>query len=387
VSLKIFHITGNTAYGGTTFYSKSLVEKAIQDGCEVHYETSQAEVVEEYKDLPAKIVSIPELDRPLHPIKDFITIFKLYRYIKKEKFDIVHSHTSKGGFVGRIAARLAGAKAVVHTVQGFAFHEHSGILATFFYKTLEQFAGLFCNAMIFVNTHDLDFAIEKNIIPKEKTNLIYNGVAPKKVQVSEEERQVARQQIREEFALPQDAFIVGSIARLSPQKGISYLIDAIPPLFAKYENLYFLVVGTGILEKELHEQAKKLNIGERLIFAGYRTDNTRLLNSLDVYILPSLWEGFSLSLLEAMAVELPIVTTSIKGNREAINSSCGISISPKSPKEIETAIAKYLDDPTFRKNMAASAKQKFMEEHTPEHMLQQTDELYNRLLKRKKHLV
>ena len=380
MALKILHITGNTAYGGTTFYSKSLVEKAIQDGCEVHYETSQPEVIEEYKDVAAKIVSIPELDRPLHPIKDFITIFKLYRYIKKEKFDIVHSHTSKGGFVGRISARLGGAKAVVHTVQGFAFHEHSGKLVTPFYTILERFAGWFCDTIIFVNTHDPEMATKKRIIPKEKSVLIYNGIAPEKVQVSEEKRQEARAYIRKEFKLPEDAFIVGSIARLSPQKGITYLIEAIPDLIAKYDNLWFLIVGTGVLEEELHQKAKALNIEHRVMFAGYRTDNTRLLNALDVYILPSLWEGFSLSLLEAMAVKLPIVTTSIKGNREAINKDCGIVIPPKSPEAITEAISKYMDDPIFRNSMAARAKEKYHHEHTPEYMLQQTEALYNRLL-------
>ena len=142
----------------------------------------------------------------------------------------MHSHTSKGGFVGRIAAKLANTKTIIHSVQGFAFHEHSGRLATLFYIILERFAGLFCDKMIFVNSHDQDTAISKKIVPKDKTILIYNGVAPEKVQLNAQEVNKARDFIREEFALPKDAFMVGAIARLSPQKGITYLIEAIPDL-------------------------------------------------------------------------------------------------------------------------------------------------------------
>lgn len=380
--IDLLHITGNTAYGGTTFYTKSLTERALKEGYSVHYETSQAEVINEYLSIDAKIVSIKEMVRPVSPIKDFITTIKLYQYIKKNNIDIVHTHTSKGGFVGRLAAGLAGVRTVVHSVQGFAFHEHSGRLSTAFYVLLERFVARFCDKIIFVNSHDKEVAISKKIIKTEKAVLIYNGIAPQKVQLSSDEILKARRDIRNEFDLPSDALIVGAIARLSPQKGIEYLIESIPNLIEKHQNLYFLIVGTGALERKLKNRVADLNINNNVIFTGYRSDNTILLNSLDIYVLPSLWEGFSLSLLEAMAVGLPIITTNIKGNKEAVDNECGIVVSPKSSTELEEALDKYISNSSFRYNMAAKAKDKFMKNHTHEFMLDQTFALYKKLIEK-----
>ncbi len=376
---KILFVTASTAYGGQTFYNKSLVKHAIDQGWDVTFETGDKDVIEEYANLDVTIYTLPEIGRPINPIKDVTSLWKMYKYIKEQKFDIVHTHTSKGGFIGRIAASWAKVPVVLHSVQGFAFHEFSPKTETFIFSTLEKIAAKYCDGVIFVNDYDYELALNKKLITKDKAYLINNGVAPEKVQLSSEDQKKARQGFEKEFEIPSNAKVIGAIARLYEQKGIEYLIKAIPKIIKGHEDVYFFIAGDGPLKDDFEKLIDELNIRHRVFLPGYRKDNTNLLNAFDYYILPSLWEGFSLSLLEAMAVKLPVIATDIKGNREIVTEGTGLLIPGKSVEAIEEAITKLLENPKQARILAEKGQEKYLREHTVDKMLFKTFSVYKKI--------
>jgi glycosyltransferase involved in cell wall biosynthesis len=368
---KILYITANTAFGGVTFYTKSLVEEALRLDWDVTYETGQAKVKEEliYKKL--KFKNFKYLDRDINLWKDLVSLFQLYFFIRKEKFEIVHTNTSKGGFIGRIAAKLANTKIVVHTVQGFAFHEFSSKKSIFVYSFLEKLAGYFSDKIIFVNKDDLNYALKEGFVTNDKIAYIPNGIDPNNVRFEESLKVKTKKELINELQIPENSILLGSIARITPQKGIYYLIEGFN-LLKERKNIYLLIIGDGELKNELESNSNNPNI----IFLGTRKDNARILNSLDIYVLPSLWEGLSLSLLEAMAVGLPIITTNIRGNREAINNENGLLVEPKSKADIYSAILKLLNDKEFSNRISVVAKKDFDLKYSLNKMIKLTFQLY-----------
>lgn len=274
---------------------------------------AEGELTEAAARLNINFIVLPELRREINPLFDIFAFIKLFRLIKQNRFLLVHTHSSKSGFVGRLAARAAGARCVVHTVQGFAFHEYSSRLSTFIIGLMERIAGLATDRIIFVNQYDQKIALKMRLAPADKMVTIPNGIDLS--QFSPERTEPVPSDL---VGIEKRGRIVGMVARLWEQKSPQDFIRSIPVVVNAIPDAKFLVIGDGHLKDKLVKLSQELNISDHVLFLGWRQDVKALLNMLEVFVLTSLWEGLSVSILEAMASRKPVVATNIKGNNELV---------------------------------------------------------------------
>lgn len=299
------------------------------------------------------IYTIPALRREINPFRDVKALFLLYKNFRKNSYQIVHTHSTKAGFLGRIGAYLARIPVVIHTVQGFIFHEFSGSVFNKIFITIEKLGALVTDRIISVNEFDRRLAIDKSIAPPEKIIKIPNGI-----DLQEYNLEIDIKAKRKELGITEnDEAIIGMVARLCEQKDPETFVRAARYVLKKKPQARFLLVGDGKKRDELIKLAIKLNIEDRIIFTGWRKDVRELLKLIDVIVLPSLWEGIPLILLEAMALKVPIVASNIKGNKELIKHDVtGLLVSPKSAEEFSEAIISLLENTNYAFELVKNAR-------------------------------
>jgi glycosyltransferase involved in cell wall biosynthesis len=281
--------------------------------------------------------------------------------------------------VGRLAAWLAHVPVIVHTAHGFAFHERSSILARLSYSTLERIASCCCDRIISVSQFHRRWALELGICDPSHILTIANGVAPASGNPS-----IAPAEMRRRWGVRDDDFFILSTARLASDKGLEYLIQAAAN-FPCVERRYRVVIaGDGPLRPRLERLARSLGVGDRVVFLGYREDVADLLAACDLVVLPSLREGLSMALLDAMAAGKPIVATSIGSHLElALQAEIARLVPPASPEALCEAILGLARDPALMARLGKTAHALFESSYTEDRMLNSYKQLYADLLEKK----
>ncbi len=337
---------------------------------------AEGELTEAAARLNINIIILPELRREINPLFDVFAFIKLFRLIKKNRFLLVHTHSSKSGFIGRLAARAAGVRCVVHTVQGFAFHEYSSRLSTFMIGLMERIAGLVTDRIIFVNQYDRKMALKMKLTSAEKMITIPNGI------------DLSQFNVTEPLPVPADLVgivkrggIVGMVARLWEQKAPQDFIRSIPVVVNTIPDAKFLVIGDGHLKDKLVKLSQELNISDHVLFLGWRQDVKALLKLLDVFVLTSLWEGLSVSILEAMASGKPVVATNIKGNNElVVDGETGFLVPAKNPQMVGEKVLYLLMNRTLAQKMGLKGYQRVRENFSIQTTIGKINQLYDTLL-------
>lgn len=300
---------------------------------------------------------VPSLVRPMHPLKDLRSFIAIFRLCRKHGFDLVHTHSSKTGFLGRVAARLAGVPYVFHHIHGFAFHDYSSCFSRFIYSTLEKVAGWFSDRLIFVNDEERSITIENGWAPSEKCITIYNGTDLTLFQIDEGDAG-AREEVRTRLGLDSDELVILICGRLDEQKQSLILPEIAASLQEKLPHVKwsFLVAGDGELEDELKREIQATGMEKRIRLLGWYPKPHELMAVADIKLLPSLWEGLPLTLIEALASGLPIVASDIKGNREVVNEETGYLCEPKDPHAYAEKLAKLCQEASTRLQMRSAAR-------------------------------
>jgi glycosyltransferase involved in cell wall biosynthesis len=371
---KILQVLGGPGgtWGGGGVVVMSITSQLLKQDCPVSALCLSDLSARRFAEAGATVVTSRFWKRAIHPLFDLIAFWELFRLCRREKFDIVNTHTSKGGFLGRLAARLAGVPVVVHTAHGYVFNEVDSKLSAVFYLYLEKFASYFCDLIISVNEEERLIAIEKKVTHPDKIVTVLNGI-----NVGKFENVGATDSLRRELDPSGDAILIGATGRLMPQKGFVYLVKAMPAILAACPQARFVFVGDGPLEQALKSLADDLHVSESCLFLGFREDVPKLLNVFDIFALPSLWEGLSISLLEAMAAGKPVVTTNIKGNREVIDHGTdGLLVSPANPEALADAVIELVHDKARAETLGQRARQKIKTSFSEEAMVSHTLELY-----------
>ena len=276
---------------------------------------------------------------------NYLLPIKLRNLLIREKIQIVNSHDIGATLYAAVAARLAGIPAVIHT-------EHSQIL------TKSRYLGIYrwiFNKLVSYSitvSHDLEHYMMKTFnMGREKLETIPNGI--------DIEKFCSRPDIgylRREFNLKKNETVIGTIGRLTTQKGIDTLLEAFRILVTKRRNLRLIVVGDGELRTSLIKLSEQLGIRNKLVFTGIRQDIAYVLHLFDIFVLSSLWEGQPITIMEAMAAGKPIVATSVGGNGEILKKGeFGLIISPKDPTAMAKAIEILLNDPSLAGGLAKKA--------------------------------
>lgn len=375
--LRLLHIVGESRFGGVAKIILGLGRIAQDEGWQVDVLTTDPVVQKTVIQHGLGLVNLDVIRREIRPLWDLGGLFRLVKFLRRESYHIVHTHTSKGGFVGRLAARVAGVPVIVHTAHGFAFHEGSPAGPRLFYSALERIASHWCDRIVSVSEFHRLWATRLGICGPQKIIAIPNGVAE-----AARTQQVDPTELRSQLgAQPGDVLIL-SIARLAEDKGIKYLIEAAAMLPAKGRSTHTVIAGDGPARGRLQQLAESLGVMERVTFAGFRDDVGDLLEACDIVVLPSLREGLSISLLEAMAAGKPIITTTIGSQVEvASHAEMACLVPPADAPALSKAILRLFEDPALMARLGANARTVYEIFYSEDRMLQAYQKLYADLLR------
>ena len=299
----------------------------------------------------------------------------------ENRIGLLHTHGGVAGLFGRWAAHRAGTPAVIHTLHGIHYLHYRNRLIKNVYIRLERRCSKFTDAVICVSEADRTQALRHRLADESRIRLIRNGIetTPPRSGPAWDRRLLELQR-----KLNLDRPIVGAVARLHRQKGVSYLFRAAETILLAHPEAKIVVVGGGPLETEFRAMTAKEGFGRSVAFLGERTDASEILALFDVFVLPSLWEGLPLALVEAAAAGKPIVATDIDGVREVVrNGETGLLVPPRDSAALAAAVLRLLDDPDLAGRLAGRARAEVPPLYTVERMVSETASLYLEIAARK----
>lgn len=303
---------------------------------------------------------------------DPLLVWRLYRLLREGNYDLVHTHLIHADLYGTLAAKLAGVPIIVSTKHNDdAFRRHS------LYAFLDRLASKFANKIIVISDSLRRFFVEVEGLDAGKITRIYYGLDAAEFGV----HSLGDSSVREEFGIEANWPMAGIVARLDRQKGHTYLLTAFAKVVETLPQAKLLVVGDGYLRGDLEKQTRGLGITSQVTFTGWRNDVPRIMADLDLLILPSLWEGFGLVLLEAMAMAKPIVATRVSAIPEImVDGETGILVPPKDPNSLAEAIIRLVQNPSRAREMGRKGRERLEKEFSVEKMVKQAERVYESLI-------
>lgn len=383
--VKVLHIITRLIVGGAqenTIYTAALLDQRrfaveVLSGPQTG---SEGSLIEETRERGIPLTILPNLVRQVSPINDLLALWKLTRLMRQRRFQIVHTHSSKAGILGRLAARLAGVPVIVHTVHGWSFHDYMSPFVRSTYITLERWMATFSDALIVVTNKDIEKGLRHNIGRANQYRLIRSAVPLDEFDPSAGERSAARK----EFGIPDDAIVVGTIGRFSEQKNpfdwarVAARVSRVQP------GVWFLLVGDGPLRSDLEELLRKEGIADKTVLAGLRRDVPRMISGIDIFLLTSLWEGLPRVIPQAMAMGIPVIANQVDGIAEAIQDEVtGYLCPPGDLDRMAERCVRLINQPDLRREMGLRGRSYATQEFDLQRMIEQIEALYFELAEEK----
>jgi len=315
------------------------------------------------------------LERAINPFKDFFASLEIYRFIKNNEIDIVHTHSSKAGILGRWVARLAKVGAILHTVHGWSFHDYQSRPKRRFFVWLEKLSAKFTDRIIVVSHHDRGKGLKNRIGKESNYCLIRYGIDYREFSNKN------KQDLRKELGISASDLVVGMIACLKPQKSPQDFIKLADLVRQTVPEVKFLLIGDGILRSKVERLITKLNLQNTVILTGWRRDIPQILSALDVFVLNSLWEGLPITVLEAMVASRPVIVTHTGGVQEVIvEGETGFLAFPQDLKKMAERLIVLLKDARLREAIGQKAKNYLGMNFCLENMVSNTQRCYENLV-------
>jgi len=365
--------------GGTRTHVLQLVRGLRTEGHRVTLVASaerNAHFRREMTQLESEGISVIELPmkRRIAPLSDVQCLLRMKAILRSLDPDIVHTHASKAGALGRLAARQCGIRHTIHTPHTFFFQGKRGI-GRWFFRALERWLLRFTGRLIVLSEGQRTLVRQELCADMERVALIGNGV-----DIARFTKQGRREECREELGLPPDAPAIGAITRFVPQKANDVFLGAAAMVIAQNPETRFVIVGRGPLRGKLQAMARQLRAADNLIWLDHLDDPRRLYEAVDVFALSSRYEGMPYALLEAMAMELPVIATRIPGCEEVITESSGVLVPPNQPEALASAILQLVCDPQGARQMGRAGRERVAQEFSLETTLRQTVQLYDSMV-------
>lgn len=359
-------ITHDLAIGGLQQVVVNICRSINRDKFDVSVLCLRAlgEFVSEVERLGIKVHFLPQKENGT----DYVSFLKVAKILRQEKIEVIHTHNTQPFVDGVMGALMSGVKTIVHTDHARDFPDK------FRYMLAEHAMSYFAYRVVGVSVHTSVNLNRYEKISSNKIITIENGIDGSKYQIK-----IDREKKRRELGILNTGPIIGLGVRLAEQKGIAYLLQAMPLILKRFPDLSLVIAGEGNLLKALKKEAQELRIDNHVYFLGPRLDMPELLKLFDIYVLPSLWEGLPIALLEAMAAGCPIVATEVGGNAQVITEGYnGILIEPRNSQKLAEAVIALLSRPDVRKTYINNGFRVFKNRFSADIMTRRYEDLYLR---------
>ncbi|MFA5022557.1 MAG: glycosyltransferase family 4 protein [Patescibacteria group bacterium] len=371
---KILYLITQSEWGGAQRYIFDLANNLSKDQYEVLVAAGgNEELFQNLKQIGITTYWLKNLVREINPVKDLKAYQEIKKLLRQIQPDILHLNSSKAGVVGAIAGNQAKIKKIIYTAHGFVFNEPMPKWKKIFYIWAEKFSARYKDAIICVSEFDRQSGTENKIINENKLITINNGID----EINFLDKKIAQEKLN----LPQNKIIIGTIANFYLTKGLNYLIAAAQIVVQKNPDIIFQLIGFGQLENQLRVQIKELNLENNFFVLNGKEMNGNgkiYLKAFDLYVLPSVKEGFSYTILEAMQAGLPIIATKVGGIPEMINDNInGLLVKPADPNTLAQAIIDLLENKKLADQLGSQAKIDADKKFSLEKMTKETEKVYS----------
>jgi glycosyltransferase involved in cell wall biosynthesis len=320
-----------------------------------------------------KTVKLRRLREVVSPFDDLIVFGQLVRLIRRERFSIVHTHSTKGGVLGRLAAWLCGTPVIVHTIHGFSTHDFMSKRRRFIYLAIERAVRPLTDAFLAVAPAVAREAVEKRLAPPGGIVVVPSAVELGKIPTAGEPR------TRTELGIPLDELVVGTVGRLDYQKAPLDFIGMAAQVADVLPGTAFVMIGDGPLMKVAREEAERL--GVNVIFTGFRDDAARIAACFDVFVISSLYEGLGRALTEALASGRPVAATAVNGVVDLVaHGATGLLAPPADPQALARNVIWLLEHPEQAQQMGRAGATCVRALFDPATMCSLIEQTYARLL-------
>ncbi len=382
IRAKILRIITRLSVGGSSIHTilltahldKGDFKSILVKGCEGKDEGDLEDLLRTKEIQP---IFIPQLVREISLRRDLVTFWRLYKLMLRERPDIVHTHSAKAGTLGRLAAKLAGVPIIIHTFHGHLFRGYFGPTKSRVVILAERLLALLSTKIIAVTQSQKEELFRYRIAPLNKLVSIPLGLELDSLQNLEREKGM----FRSELGLNGDDALLGSIARLVPVKGHSFLFRAAKKVIGAYPKAKFIIIGDGPLRSDLENLTRELDIQRNVIFCGFRKDLRKIYADLDIVILTSLNEGLPVAVIEAMASKKPVIAFEVGGVRDLIDPDVsGISIPFGEIDSLADSILFLLRNPAQRDRLGRNGQRKVYPRLNYQRLIGDVERLYYELL-------
>jgi glycosyltransferase involved in cell wall biosynthesis len=356
---KVFHVITKLELGGAQKVTLMTLERLPRDRYELGLIAGPEGILVNWANQIPELTRfwIPNLVREVRPIQDSITLLKLWNLFRRERPHIVHTHSSKAGILGRLAARLAGVPIIFHTYHGFGFNDFQPRLIKTFYIWLERTIGKVTNQAVIVSYANAKRAEASGIVPNNDWILCRDAISLEQFMQTGPRRTKLP-----DWNIPEDRVVVGMVACLKPQKSPVDFVEVAARVLKVTGRVHFIMAGDGELRPAVEARIRELGISGYMTLLGWQKDMPEVYRNLDVVVLTSLWEGLPCVFSEAMAAGIPIVATNVDGAREAIiDRDTGFLHGPHDIDGMAKSVLKLVEDPALRVAMGRRGKSRVTE--------------------------
>jgi len=383
--IRVLHPITRLIVGGAqenTIFTAALLDKTkfqvdILSGVQTG---SEGSLIEEANEQGINLLFINELVREISPLKDVTALIKLYIAMRNNRYNIVHTHSSKAGILGRLAAKMAGIPVIVHTIHGWSFHDYLPSYQKHLFIYLEKIAAKFSDALVFVSEADLETGLKNGIGKKSQYRLIRSAIPRIQFNNLEKNKEINRKKL----GIPDNVLVIGNVGRLSDQKNPIEWIQIAQKISLEEDNVVFLLVGDGPLRLDVKEEINEFFLSEKFILPGLTRDVLSYFSIIDIFLITSLWEGLPRTVLEAMAMGIPVVAYKSGGIPEIV--SDGITGYLCKAGDIESMVKRsifLLKNHLLREEMGRKGNLLIRNDFDLQVMIEHISKLYTELLTQK----
>ncbi len=382
--MRVVHVITRLILGGAQENTLLTVEGLhVRHGDDVTLITGPAEgpegdLFERARQLDLKVEVMPELIRAVKPGVDFNAYRKLRQSIRRIRPEVVHTHSAKGGILGRAAGWVEKVPAVVHTIHGPSFGPSESFLKNQFYTSAERWAARKCHALVSVCDSMTEQYLAAGVGRPSQYLTVYSGMDVEAFLNPPR----SRVEVRRELGLADDEVAFATVARLFERKGHDDILAVAPEVLRKAPKVRFVFIGDGLLRETLKARARELGVGHAVHFVGLvpPTRIPELLNAVDAVVHPSLREGLARVLPQALLVGRPVISYDVDGAREVVLPETGVLLAPRDLSGLTQALLRLTADADLRASMGQEGRRRFAHQFRAETMTDRLRALYERLL-------